>query len=179
MDTSAFAAPLIRNVPGRGLPRQVRRSLDDGRTVVLLSKRDTELRRVLADLGGLEPTVNSVRLGDGRTATMLRAEGTPAPFSPYAWWPRQDPQPAWRWACRACGTVDERWSWPEQEGGEAVRMVRYAVDPDDLDGPWMAVPWTCPRGTCHGAPRWLLVEPTASGTSCGTGTPSTTKPPTL
>jgi hypothetical protein len=94
----------------------------------------------------------ALRLGDGRTATLLRAEGTPAPF---AWWPRPDPhEQEWRWACRACGAVDERWTWRDVD--ETTPMVRQALDFDA--GELVDVPWHCPRSACHGAPVWHAVS---------------------
>jgi len=139
--------PLVRNVPGRGLPRQVRVALDAGRTVVLLSKRDTDLNRTLREVAA-PAVVASGRLGDGRTATLLRTGAVP---EAWAYWPRAVPEPVWRWSCRACGAVDERWSWGEVD--EDAPMVRqaYVLKVGEL----VEVPWACPRSpACHGAPRW-------------------------
>lgn len=136
MDSQSRGAPLVRNIPGRGLSRQVHAALDDARTVVLLSKRDTDLRRTLAALDRPVLYTASVRLGDGRTATTLSDSGTPAP---YAWLMREDPAPVWRWACRVCDALDEGWSWPAAEGGDAAPMVRRRLDRDSLtlvDVPW-------------------------------------------
>lgn len=116
--------------------------------MVLLSKRDPDLGRVLAALPGERPAAVSGRLGDGRTATLMVAEGIPEPF---AYWPRQDSALRWAWACRACGAVDERWLWASAD--EDAPMVRETVDwtTDSM----VTVPWRCPRSSaCHGQPRW-------------------------
>lgn len=146
---------VVWHVPGRGVTGRLRAALDEGRSVVLLSKRDTDLRRALAALEGPAPTGISVRLGDGRTATMLCAEGVPVP---YAYWPRPKPQPVWKWACRACGTIDERWTWRDMN--EAAPMVRQAYDLNA--GELVDVPWSCPRSGCAGAARWHVSRPESS-----------------
>jgi len=144
MDT-AGDTPLVRNIPGRGLPRQVRVALAAGRTVVLLSKRDTDLNRTLREVAAPAVVVASGRLGDGRTATLLRAGAVP---EVWAYWPREDPKPVWRRACRACDAVDEGWSWGEDGVG---RGQAFAPSSEMVE-----VPWACPRSSkCHGAPRWL------------------------
>ncbi len=138
------------NLPARARPQQLRRALASGRTVVLFSKRDIELRRTLTELAAPGVTVVSGRLGDGRTATLLCADGIPEPF---AYWPREDPQPVWRRACRACDAVDERWSWGEDGVGRGQAFVPSIGELGEL----VEVPWACPRSSkCHGAPRWLL-----------------------
>ena len=148
MTTEPNDTPMVCTVPGKVRPQQMRRALDAGRTVVLLSQRDTKLRQAVESIPGSAPVAVTARLGDGRTATLMAAEGTPEPF---AYWPRQDPEPRWAWACRACGAVDERWLWASAD--EDAPMVRETVDwtTDSM----VTVPWRCPRSSsCHGQPRW-------------------------
>ncbi len=144
-------APIVLEVPlgqQRGFAQRVRDALDHGTTVVLISLRDGAARRTLRGLGDLQPTWLAARLGGGRTATLLRVGAVP---EPYAYWPRPVPEPVWRRACRACGAVDERWSWGEV--AEDAPMVRQAYVLKV--GKLVEVPWACPRSpACHGAPRW-------------------------
>ncbi len=88
-----------------------------------------------------------MRLGDGRTATLLHLTGIPQPF---AWWPRQESVERWVWACRACGTADERWEWRDVDENAPMVRQAYVLDAREM----VDVPWTCPRAGCHGAPRW-------------------------
>lgn len=141
---------LVCNLSSTPDPRGMRRALRQGRTVVLLSKRDKDVTQVLSALSDPALVAVSGRMGDGRTATMLSTVGIPKPF---AYWLREHPQPVWRRACRACGAVDERWSWGEDGAG---RGQAFAPSIGEL-GELVEVPWACPRSSkCHGAPRWLL-----------------------
>ncbi len=133
-----------------------RAALDAGETVILLSSRDEHLRRALETLARPVQHAATVRLGDGRSATTLSDSPTPAP---YAWRMKEKPAPVWRWSCRRCSAVDQRWSWPLDEADEASPMVRYAVNTGSGVEPLVEVPWRCPRSACHGAPRWILCQP--------------------
>jgi hypothetical protein len=150
MDRAGSATPF--RVSSRRLPaRAVREVLEDGGTAVLLSSRDEHLRAAVEALPEQDRRGMAVRLGDGRTALLLCADGLPAP---YAYWPRSKPQSVWQWACRACGAVDDRWSWRDID--ETAPLVRQAYDIDA--GELVDVPWSCPRGSCHGAPMWHAVS---------------------
>ncbi len=93
----------------------------------------------------------SVRLGDGRTVRFPCAEGLPAP---YAYWPRSEPEPVWRWACRVCGTVEDQWAWRDIH--ESAPMVRQAYN-FEVGAGGRAVVLSASR--MHRAPRWHVTEP--------------------
>lgn len=163
-------APVVFTLPSRkGLGARVRTVYASGRTVVILSRRDAHLRRLLDELADLAPAHHGAfRIGDGRTATFLSA-GEPKPF---AYWPRaEDEGGLWVWACRACGAVDERWTWRDVD--ESSPMHREAVSFDGDDGPEMVeVPWTCPRSSaCPGAPRWHRVGTVQTAAQLAPGRP--------
>jgi hypothetical protein len=112
---------------------------------------------LLTDLADLAPAFRgSFRLGDGRTATFLSQWPVPAP---YTYWMRDKPADLWVWACRGCGSVDDRWTWRDVD--ESTPMHRQGVE-FTTDGPEMVdVPWTCPRHGCHGAPMWHRISAAA------------------
>ncbi len=128
---------MIRNLRrGRGVPTAVSVSVAAGQSAVLLSVRDADVRSALE--GVHDARVRSCRLGDGRTATFISPGEPDDAWPAFAYWPR-DEHKRWAWACRSCGTVDDRYRWEDVD--EGAPMDR-------------AEPWRCPTRGCPGAPRW-------------------------
>ncbi len=135
----------------RNVASAVRDAYASGRDVHVVSKtaRPKDLRRCLQDLGEWRPEHwTSAHTGDGWTVTFFLHRPTAQPF---AYWPKsRKDEPRWVWACRACGTADERWVWRDVD--EAAPLIRQAYVLSK--GQMVDVPWSCPRTGCHGAPRW-------------------------
>ncbi len=151
---AAGDAPKVVHADWRNAAGRVRRAYDLGSDVSLRSRSDDpkSLSRVLRDLGDWRGAYWACAdTGDGWTLTVFAHTATPAPF---VYRPRSSSASVWQWACRACGTIDPRWSWAEEDYADGTApMVRYKVTLDPAE-PLVAVPWACPRKGCHGAPRW-------------------------